>query len=67
MNKENMVKNISLLGRKKSPTPNKAINSQISFRNISNKSFYKNKNRDNDDLSLSPIGSKRLKTNTFKG
>ena len=67
MNKENMIKNISLIGRKKSPLINKTMQSQVSFRNINNKSFYKQQNSNQNDLSLSPIGSKRLKTSTYRG
>ena len=67
MNKENMVKNISLISRKKSPIPQKNMSQQPSFRNINHKSFYKNKELNHNDLSLSPIGSKRLKTSTFRG
>ena len=67
MNKENIVKNISLIGRKKSPTPHKNIQSQVSFKNLNHKSFYKHSHQHHNDLSLSPLGSKRLKTSTFRG
>lgn len=45
MNKDNFVKNISLLSRKKSPLPNKNNSTQMSFKNmraINSKSFVKN-------------------------
>lgn len=66
MNKENLVKNISLISRKKSPTPNKHPPTQLSFKNIRNmtsKSFVKLDHRDNE-TSLSPITTKRNKNNT---
>lgn len=63
MNKENIVKNISLLSRKKSPTPHKINPSQSSFRNINSKSFYKH---NHTEMSTSPLSSKRIKTNPFR-
>ena len=66
MNKENIVKNISLLSRKKSPTPNKSMNAQVSFKNINpTKSFYKH-SHNHTDLSMSPITTKRIKTQAFR-
>ena len=67
MNKENLVKNISLLARNKSPTPNKSLHSQASFRNINNKSFIKQNHKASHDLSMSPLCSRRGKTNTYRG
>ena len=55
MNKENILKNISLISRKKSPTPQK--HPATSFKNLNPKSFYRNPHPD----SQSPLHSKRTK------
>lgn len=65
MNKENLIKNISLVPRKKSPTPIKNPPANVSFRNIkgiNSKSFVR-PNPQISEASLSPISTKRVKTN----
>lgn len=64
MNKENLAKNISILLHKKNPSPNRHPASLNSFKNVNIKSFYRPDIK--NDSSLSPIPTKRNKTNTSR-